>query len=105
MFTYLLLTCSNRKEAEKIAHVLLEHKLIACTKYIPVDCSYWWHGKIVDDQEILLVMESVASKFEQVQTEVKKLHSYDTFVLQALPIAQVSKGAAQWLTDTLSDKV
>ena len=103
--TELLLTCPNSQEAQKIAHVLLEQKLIACAKYIPVDCTYWWQGKIVDDQEILLVMESIEGNFDQIEVEVGKLHSYDTFVLQAVPITYVSKEAGQWLTDTLSDKV
>ncbi len=100
-FVQLLLTCETRQEAEAIAHALLEQKLIACAKYIPVDCSYWWQGKITEGQEILLLMESREDYFAEVEKVVAKLHSYDTFVLQAVPLQKVSNAATKWLTATL----
>lgn len=101
-FIELLLTCEDRAEADKIAQVLLEKRLIACAKFLPVDSCYWWEGKITDDKEILLLMESVASNFDRVEAEVAKLHSYDTFVLQALPITHVSTKATTWLHKSLT---
>lgn len=98
-FVELVLTCEDRAEAEKIAHTLLEKHLIACAKYLPIECSYWWQGEITEGKETMLLMESMAEHFEKVEAEVAKLHSYETFVLQALPIAKISKDAATWLTE------
>lgn len=98
-FIELFLTCEDRVEAEKIAHALLEKHLIACAKYVSIECSYWWEGEITEGKEVLVVMESVAKNFDKIESEVAKLHSYDTFVLQAIPITQINKDAAAWLTE------
>lgn len=96
-FIELVLTCDDRAEAEKIADCLLEKQLIACAKFVPIDSRYRWNGQIAESQEVLLLMESVADNFDKVEAEVKKLHSYDTFVLKSLPVTSISKEAAEWL--------
>lgn len=100
-FCQLFLTCEDRAEAEKIAHVLLEKKLIACAKYVPIDCSYWWEGEITEGKEVLVVMESRLDLFDTVEAEVKKIHSYETFVLTTNRVEKVSKKAEKWLNKTL----
>lgn len=100
-FCYLYLTCASKTEAEKIAKRLLEQRLIVCAKQIPLRAAYWWHGKIESENEILLAMESRPDLFEEVENEVASLHSYETFVLEAVPVSRVSKAANQWMNDNL----
>jgi periplasmic divalent cation tolerance protein len=101
-YCYLYLTCENQAEADKIATALLKKRLIACAKFLPIDCKYWWQGKITDGKEILLVMESREDLFDAVELEVKKLHSYETFVLEAVPVTKLSKEAAKWMEKELN---
>lgn len=42
-------------------------------------------------------MDSKIDHFEAIEKEIKALHSYDTFVLQAVPVARLSKSAEKWL--------
>ena len=98
----LLLTCEDQTEARKIANVLLEKRLIACAKFVPIDCVYWWEGKVTDAKEILLIMESRADLFDTIEAAVAKLHSYDTFVLQSIPFGSVSSKASAWLDKELN---
>ncbi|HSW37754.1 MAG TPA: divalent-cation tolerance protein CutA [Candidatus Saccharimonadales bacterium] len=100
-FVELVLTCGTREEAEKITQVLLEKRLIACAKFVAIDCKYWWEGKITDAKEVMLFMESIATNFEKVEAELEKIHSYDTFILKALPMTHVSKKAQDWLINEL----
>lgn len=102
-FCQLFLTCKDRAEAEKIAHFLLEKKLIACAKYVPIECSYWWEGEIAEGKEVLVVMESRLDLFEVIEAEIKKLHSYETFVLTANKIEKISQEAKKWLEESLDD--
>lgn len=98
-FVELFLTCGSWQEAQRIADNLLDKKLVACVEFFEIQSKFRWHGNIEEGKEIKLVMKSAAHLFDAVEAEVKKLHSYETFVLEALPVAQISDDAAQWLTD------
>lgn len=97
----LFLTCANSKEANKIAKALHDNKLVVCIKRMPVSSSFLWQGKTDKAQEVLLVMESIESKFKVIEKEVKKHHSYSTFVLFSTPISQTSQGVTKWLKQEL----
>jgi periplasmic divalent cation tolerance protein len=96
-FVELVLTCGSWQEAQRIVDALLEKKLIACAEFIPVKSKFHWKGKTQEADEVKLLMHSVEHLFDQVEAEVRKLHSYETFVLQALPVTHVSKEANAWL--------
>ncbi len=100
-FCQLWLTTANTVEAGEIVKVLLEKKLIACARQFPVGSDFRWQGKIEHTNEVLLVMESRSALFDKVEAEVKKLHSYETFVLEAVPVSHVSKAASKWLEGEL----
>jgi periplasmic divalent cation tolerance protein len=99
--TILFLTCANAKEANNISKTLLEKRLIACARKIPVSSSFWWKGKVDRADEAMLMMESVEEKFGEIETEVKKLHSYETFVLTTIPVGRSSSGVQEWLKESL----
>lgn len=98
----LVLTCGSWQEAQRIVDQLLEQKLIACAEFIEVKSKYSWKGELKDDKEIRLVMETAEHLFERIETEVRKLHSYEVFVLQATPIARLSQAAASWLEEVIA---
>ena len=94
------LTCSDDWEADKIAKSLLIKKLIVCAKQLPVSSKSWWKGKLTEDKEILLTMESVEENFAKIEKEIKKLHSHETFVLYSIP-AKTTKKVEEWIKEEL----
>ena len=100
----LFLTCANEKEADAIARTLLEKHLIVCAKKLPVSSSFFWKGSIDSADEVLLIMESVEEKFNAIEQEVRKLHSYETFVLLSVPVSRGSKGVEEWIEEGLERK-
>jgi periplasmic divalent cation tolerance protein len=100
----LLLTCADNKEADKIVKSLLNKKLIACAKKVLVSSSFLWKGKVDSDDEVLVIMESLESKFNEIEREVRKLHSYETFVLVSLPVSKASTGVLDWIKESLGEK-
>jgi periplasmic divalent cation tolerance protein len=101
-YCQLWLTCKDQAEADKIANTLLVKQLVVCARQLPVKSDYRWRSKIESGQEILLMMESRLDLFKKVETEVAKLHSYDTFVLSAVPVNKISKGAEGWSENELN---
>ncbi|MCL2037398.1 divalent-cation tolerance protein CutA [Candidatus Saccharibacteria bacterium] len=100
-FCYLYLTCEDRPEADKITQTLLEKHLIACAKFLPVDCKFWWKEAITCGKEILVIMESRLDLFNEIEKVITPLHSYETFVLEAIPVSRVSKKATEWMNEQL----
>jgi periplasmic divalent cation tolerance protein len=100
MFVELVLTCGSWQEAQKITDALLAKKLVACVEQMEIRSKSWWKGEIEDNKEIKLIMETIAENFDKVEKEVKKHHSYETFVLQMIPITRLSHDASDWLIDT-----
>lgn len=98
-FVELILTCADQQEAEKIGQSLLKKHLVACVKFTPVFSVFRWNGEIEESKEIKISMLSMADNFDRIESEVAPLHSYDTFVLQAVPIARLNKEAADWLAE------
>jgi periplasmic divalent cation tolerance protein len=97
----LYLTCADDKEAEKIARVLLEKKLVVCAKRFPVASSFLWKGEIDYANEVMLVMDSIEENFEKIKKEVAKIHSYETFVLVSLPVSIATDEVKEWVTREL----
>src|SRR3989344_9549805 len=97
----LFLTCADEEEAEKISAVLLKKKLVVCIKKTKVKSSFLFKKKIDKADEVLLIMDSLEEKFSVIEKEVRKIHSYKTFVLQGSPVIKSSKGVEEWIEQEL----
>ncbi len=100
----LFLTCANEQEAEKISKKLLEEKLAACIRRVAVSSDFIWKGKTDHSPEVLLIIESIHEKFDEIEAAIKPLHSYETFVLTAYPVAKTSAGVQQWMQESIKTK-
>ncbi len=72
-----MVTTSNQEEASKISDVVVGQRLAACASTIPtVNSTYWWDGKMVNDQESLVLIKTTTDKFPSLQEAIQKVHSY-----------------------------
>ena len=66
-------TSSNLDELKNIKNKLFNKNLISCAKIFgPIDVSYKWDGKIIDDKEFLLRLLSKTSFFQEIKEIIKK---------------------------------
>lgn len=103
-----VLTCSSWQEAQIIIDDLLSKKLVACVESYPIQSRYWWQGSIEDANEIKLVMQTISKLLPQIESRVKKLHSYETPNLHVIPLSYVTKEVKDWIklvTNVTKDKV
>jgi len=100
-FCVIWLTCPSHDEAECIAQRLLEKKMIACAKFLPIQALFQWRGTIDKGEEILMSVETILEKFDAIEQEVRTMHSYETFVLIAMPLVRVSSKAQQWILESV----
>ena len=97
-----LMTAANGEEAARLADLLIGAHLAACVQILPeIESVYRWQGKIERQAETLLLAKTVRSKFEDLEREVRALHSYDTPEIIALPIVAGSAPYLTWLGDNV----
>lgn len=89
-------------EAGKISEVLLKKKLVACAKTFPVNSKFWWNGKIDNANEVLVSFETIKSRLEDIETEVLRLHSYQTPTIYSLSVQKTTSKVEKWLNDELN---
>ncbi len=104
MKSYIQVTTNTetKEEAQKIAQYLVEQKLAACVQITSsMESTYRWKGKIETANEWLCLIKTREDLFEKVEAAIKKLHSYETPEIIAVPIVKASKEYSIWLEDSL----
>jgi len=102
-YIVIFITTATLKEAQQISKVLLERKKVACVNIVPrVDSLFWWQDKLDSAQESLLIVKTKPSLLNEVTTLVKKIHSYDTPEIIALPIVGGNQDYLEWIGDSVS---
>ena len=95
------MTASNGEEAARLADMLVGAHLAACVQILPeMESVYRWQGKIERAPEILLLAKTTKSKFEEIEREVRALHSYDTPEIIAVPVVAGSASYVDWLIES-----
>ena len=97
-FRLYLTTVQNKKDAKKIAEMLLKYQAAACVNIIEkVTSMYMWENKTCTDEECLLIIKSRAELFEKVQKIVLTLHKYDLPELIEIPITNGFRNYLGWI--------
>jgi periplasmic divalent cation tolerance protein len=99
-----MMTAANADEAASLAEMLVRTQLAACVQILPpIESVYRWQGTIARESEVLLIAKTERSKFEEIDREVRALHSYETPEIIALPITAGSVPYLRWLSASLDD--
>jgi len=95
-----LVTCGSEEEGLKIARSLVEDRFAACVSLVPaVRSIYRWEGKIWDEEEWLLIIKTQKHRIEELEKNVKALHSYSVPEIISLPIIQGAPSYLDWLEE------
>ena len=92
------MTAANGEEAARLADMLVGAHLAACVQILPeIESVYRWQGKIERQAEVLLLAKTTRGKFEELEREVRALHSYETPEIIAVPVTAGSTPYLEWL--------
>ena len=93
-----LVTCPNRRAAERIGRTLVEEHLAACANILPgLTSIYRWQGKVCRDPEVLVLLKTRRSCFPALAGRVRELHPYSVPEIVALPVALGSPAYLTWV--------
>jgi len=96
-FNFVYITAPTKKEAKRIANVLVSEKLAACCNIFKMDSVYWWKGKIEKTGEYGIFAKTKKSLVEKIIKRVKEIHSYSVPCIISFNIEKGSKDFLNWI--------
>ncbi len=76
---YLILTTEvDKKNASKLANLLLREKLIPCVSMKDIESHFWWKGNLNKSKEVQLMIKCKKENINKVCNKIAKWHSYET---------------------------
>ena len=75
---YLVITTEgDKKNASKLANLLLIEKLIACVSFKNIESHFWWEGNINQSKEVQLMIKCKKENINKVCNKIAEFHSYE----------------------------
>ncbi len=96
-------TVPDENLAVKLTESLLQQRLAACVHRLPAGQStYWWQGKLESAAEITLLIKTTQLRYAELETAIRRLHSYDIPEIVALPVSDGLPAYLNWIRDETS---
>ncbi|MBI3406050.1 MAG: divalent-cation tolerance protein CutA [Acidobacteria bacterium] len=98
-----LITCPNAELAGELARALVDAHLAACVNVLasPVGSIYRWKGSVEHAPEHLLIVKTAHRLIPQLESLVKRRHTYKIPEIIALPIVGGSFKYLKWVEKNL----
>lgn len=94
-----MVMCASREEAKRISERLLAKRLTACVNILPgVESKFWWKGKLDTAAEFLMTMKTLKANFKRIESEIRRIHSYEVPEIIAIPIVAGSRDYLDWIS-------
>jgi periplasmic divalent cation tolerance protein len=102
-YRVVLVTCATLLQAKLIARTVVEMRLAACVNIVssPIESYYRWKNRVERGRELLIIIKTTAPKLAALETEVKRLHSYDVPEFLVLPVVWGSTDYLNWVSDSV----
>lgn len=98
----LLTTASSEQEALRLAHALVEARLVACAQIMaPIQSIYRWEGQIEQATEYGLVLKTAPEQLSALEAKLTALHSYAVPEFVVLE-GEASKAYGAWVLENLA---
>lgn len=94
------ITTKDEQEAENIAQLLLDRRLIACCNMVSeVRSMFRWQGTLESEDECLMILKTRSSLLDEVVEAVKSAHSYEVPEIIAIPVIGGDQEYLKWIGD------
>ena len=95
-------TCETKVQAENMAQVIVEGKLAACVNVLPaVRSCFRWEGKLKWSEETLMLVKTTRGRFNQLQDQIKEMHTYEIPEIVAVGIDDAFDRYIQWIDESV----
>lgn len=92
--------CKSYEEAEKIAELLVEERLVACANMNEVKSRYYWQGAVHADSEWLLCCKTTGHALRRAIKCIKENHSYKLPAITVKNYVHSDFDTLKWIVDS-----
>lgn len=94
-----LTTLGSADEARNFVTGLVADRLVACGTILPGAASiYRWEGEIKEEGEVVVLLKTDASRWDELSAAVQERHPYEVPELLAVPVERGTELYLSWLT-------
>jgi len=90
-------TIASRREARRLAGLMVQARLAACVQVMPIHSTYRWHNKVEQAAEWLLLAKTQRALTKALMTFIRRHHPYEVPEIMAMSAAQVLPAYRQWV--------
>lgn len=103
-FVVVFCTVPSEELGGRIAMQLVEDRLAACVSRLKVNSTYRWEGKVLNEDEELLIIKSTRGAFDKLRDKIIEMHEYDVPEIIALPIETGYLPYLNWIAETIAEE-
>jgi len=96
-FSFVYITAPTKKEAKRIAEILVSERLAACCNVFKIDSVYRWKGKIEKSGEFGIFAKTKKNLVERIIKRVKEIHSYSVPCIVSFDLKRGNKDFLNWI--------
>jgi periplasmic divalent cation tolerance protein len=94
-------TYEKKKDANKVATLLLAKKLAACVQINKIKSFYTYEEKVNKSNEYILSIKTKKSKYDEIQSFIKATHPYNLPEIICIDITKASAEYLQWIEENV----
>ena len=101
MIAFVVTTLPDESTAQRIVRQLVENKSAACGTIIPGARSiYRWRDAVEESAEVVVVFKIPEKTAPDFESELRKLHPYETPEIAAFEASRLNEAYASWVLET-----
>lgn len=97
-------TAPDRETARSIARTIVRRRLAACANLWPVESSYWWHDKLEETAEYVIVFKTRRSRLPDLIRAVRAIHPHDVPCIVSYPMGAALPEYLAWVDAETSQR-
>lgn len=90
-------TVASRREARRLADLMLKARLVACVQVVPIHSTYRWHNKVEQSAEWLLLAKTRSARTKALMAFIRRHHPYEVPEIMAVNVTRVLPAYRQWV--------
>jgi periplasmic divalent cation tolerance protein len=90
----------TQADAERVAAALVDERLAACVNVVPgVMSVYRWRGAVERENELILVIKTLAERVDALKARLLELHPYELAEVVVIPIVGGHGAYLEWIAE------